>query len=92
MSKTEDEKRKVFNKGKPIKGKNPDTYRKDDNGKTIKFGSYGTQGEYGWEIDHKNPKAKGGTDSIENLRPLNTADNRKKSDKYPDPTKKLKSN
>ncbi len=84
MSKKDD----VWSKGHIIKNENPDVYRKDDNGNKIKYGSHGTHGEYGWEIDHKNPKAKGGTDNMRNLRPLHTADNREKSDKYPDPTKK----
>ncbi len=36
----------------------------------------------GWQIDHSKPRAKGGTDHLNNLNPLKTADNRKKSDKY----------
>jgi len=73
----------VWNKAKPIRGQNPDVYRKDDLGNKIRKASYGTQGEYGWEIDHKNPISKGGSDSLRNLRPLQWQENREKSDKYP---------
>lgn len=64
-------------------GKDPDLWRKDDHGNVIFKRSYGTRGEYGWEIDHKNPKAKGGSDHRRNLRALHHNSNRKKSDKYP---------
>ena len=34
-----------------IGGRNFDTWRRDEKGNVIRYGSYGTQGEYGWEID-----------------------------------------
>jgi len=74
---------KVWQKGAEIKGKNPDTWRKDSEGNNIRKGSFGTQGEYGWEIDHKKPIAKGGSDDPRNLQPLHWEANREKSDKYP---------
>lgn len=70
----------IWDKGHTIRGKNPETWRKDDEGNVIRKGSYGKQGEYGWEIDHKNPSSKGGTDNIRNLRPLQWEENREKSD------------
>ncbi len=73
----------AWNKADPIKGKNPEVWREDNYGNTIKRGSYGTQGKYGWEVDHKHPKAKGGTDSPRNLQALHWEENRKKSDQYP---------
>lgn len=73
----------VWGKAKPIRGKNPDVWRKDAYGDTIKYGSYGTLGNYGWEIDHKHPVSKGGTDSIRNLQPLQWQNNRSKGDRYP---------
>ncbi len=69
--------------GKPIRGKNPEVWRKDPLGNTIRKPSYGTQGEYGWEVDHKRPTSKGGSDSPRNLQPMHWKKNREKSDKYP---------
>ena len=45
--------------------------------------SYGKQSEMGWELDHKFPKSKGGTDSSRNLQAVQWEENRKKSDTYP---------
>lgn len=73
----------VWDKASVIKSKNPEVWRKDPLGNVIRKGSYGTQGEYGWEIDHKKPKEKGGTDDPRNLQPLHWEENREKSDKYP---------
>ena len=66
-----------------IRGKDPETWRRDETGNMIRRGSYGTQGEYGWEIDHRNPKANEGTEHSRNLRALHWEANRKKGDKYP---------
>ena len=71
----------VWEKAKPIRGRNPDTWRRDAAGNKLRKGSYGTLGEYGWEVDHKNPKSKGGTDNPRNLRALHWEANRKKGDK-----------
>jgi 5-methylcytosine-specific restriction endonuclease McrA len=73
----------VWQKGAEIKDKNPDNWRKDSEGKIIRKGSFGTHGDYGWEIDHKKPIAKGGTDDPRNLQPLHWEPNREKSDKHP---------
>jgi len=72
---------KVWEKAKEMKGKDPDIWRKDTYGNKIRFASYGTEGEFGWEIDHKIPKEKGGSDSLKNLQPLQWEENREKSDK-----------
>ena len=68
----------VWEKAKPMKGKDPNVWRKDGCGNIIRFGSYGTLGEYGWERDHKIPKDKGGSDQMKNLQPLHWKANRKK--------------
>ena len=72
---------KVWEKGKPIRGKDPDVWRRDSAGNKIRHASYGTQGEYGWEIDHIHPDSKGGSDKLNNLQPLQWEENRKKGDK-----------
>ena len=80
---SDSEKRKVWERGKPIKGKNPSTHRKDAMGNEIYWASYGKNSPMGWEIDHKNPKDNGGSESIKNKQPLQTKANREKSNKYP---------
>lgn len=74
---------KVWAKAKPVKGRDPNVYRKDDNDNLIHRDSYGKEGKSGWEIDHFKPQSKGGSNDIRNLRPLHWKDNRKKGDKYP---------
>ena len=71
----------VWGKATPMRGKNPETWRKDAEGTTIRHGSYGTTGKFGWEIDHKNPQSKGGSDNLRNLQPLHWEENREKGDK-----------
>lgn len=71
----------VWEKARPVKGKNPDAWRKDAMGNMIRNASYGTHGEYGWDIDHKYPKSKGGSDADKNLQPLHWEANIKKGDK-----------
>ena len=36
-----------------------------------------------WEVDHRHPVSKGGTDSPKNLQAVQWKENRIKSDKYP---------
>lgn len=71
----------VWEKAKPIRGKDPDAWRKDKYDNKIRFGSYGTRGDYSWEIDHKNPKDKRGSDQLRNLQPLQWEENREKGTK-----------
>jgi len=71
----------VWDKSSTIRGANPNTWRRDNSGNKIRKGSYGTLGEYGWEVDHKHSLAKGGTDNPRNLQALHWEANRKKSDK-----------
>jgi 5-methylcytosine-specific restriction endonuclease McrA len=71
----------VWEKAKSMRGKDPDVWRKDKYDNKIRFGSYGTQGEYGWEIDHKNPKNNEGSDQLRNLQPHHWEENREKGAK-----------
>jgi 5-methylcytosine-specific restriction endonuclease McrA len=76
--------RNVWQKGRIIPGYDQAQWRHDICGQSIKFSDYGnTDSKYGWEVDHIKPVAKGGTDNLENLQPLQWDDNRKKSDTYP---------
>ena len=66
-----------------IRGKNAEVYSRDDYGNTIFKSSYGKQSDMGWEVDHRHPVSKGGTDSPKNLQAVQWKENRIKSDKYP---------
>ena len=80
---SEKQKQTAWENAKPIKGKNPDVYRKDTYGNVIYKPSYGKQSDMGWEVDHKHPVSKGGSDSPKNLQAVQWEENREKSNKYP---------
>lgn len=75
----------VWNKGQIIPGTDPNVVRKDRCGALIRRDKYGdtTPRGLGWEIDHNVPVAKGGTDDLSNLLPLQWENNRGKSDNFP---------
>jgi CRISPR/Cas system Type II protein with McrA/HNH and RuvC-like nuclease domain len=77
----QDKKDQVWNKGKKVRGKNPDLYRKDIYGNEIYYHSYGKSTQMGWEIDHSKPQSKGGTDHLNNLQPMKTSANRSKGNR-----------
>lgn len=78
---TQKDREAAWDRAATIRGKSPETWRRDELGNPMRHGSYGTAGIFGREIDHRNPVSKGGTDSARNLRALNTEANQKKSDK-----------
>ena len=73
----------AWQEANPIRGKNSDTWRRDPFGNIIRKSSYGTHGQYGWELDHNRPKSKGGKNTDRNIQPIHWEENLKKSDKYP---------
>ena len=80
---SEKQKQAAWEHAKPISGKNPNLYRKDAYGNVIYKPSYGIQSNMGWEVDHKRPVSKGGSDSERNLQAVQWEENRVKGDKYP---------
>ena len=70
---TEEEKKKIWDKGEIIPGRDENVWRKDQCGAIIKWDMYGDRSDKyncGWEIDHIKPDSKGGEDIVSNARPL----------------------
>ena len=81
---SEEMKLTVWNKAKTIPNFDSAKYRQDPCGAWMCFSDYGnTESDYGWEIDHIFPEAKGGTDHIDNLCAMNWKNNRSKDDDFP---------
>lgn len=76
----DDKKDAVWQKAKPIRGKDPTKYRKDPYNNVLNYDSYGEDSEMGWEIDHIKPASRGGSDATVNLQALKTSVNREKGD------------
>lgn len=80
---TEKDKEWTWEQAKPIRGKNPNLFRRDEEGNKIYKPAFGTSGDMGWQVDHRKPVVRGGTDHRKNLRALQTKANQEKGDKYP---------
>lgn len=75
---------KVWEKANALPGFDPNKTRQDVAGARIDWGAYGdTDSPFGWEIDHQKPVAKGGSNHLDNLLPLQWENNRSKGDDYP---------
>lgn len=78
---TEQTKKLIWDKGTTIEGYFANIYRKDKCGHILHWMDYGNrQSDFGWEIDHINPVAKGGDDNFNNLQPLYWKYNLEKGD------------
>ncbi len=80
---TKKQKEHAWNNAKKIRGKNPNLYRRDSEGNEICKWAYGKKGPKSWEIHHKHPLSRGGTNSPRNLEAMQTRANRRKGNKYP---------
>ncbi len=83
--KTTDEATKlaVWQKGQIVANYDPAVHRQDICGNWMQYDQHGKEGDYGWEIDHIFPRARGGQTTLNNLQPLWWSNNRRKSDTYP---------
>ena len=76
----------VWDKAVIVPGYDAAKYRKDVAGAWIqrdKYGDVSNELGLGWEVDHRKPVAKDGTDDLSNLRPLHWKNNRSKGDDFP---------
>lgn len=81
---SEEKIQKVWEKGSKVEGYDENRYRQDTCGAWMEREKYGDQKDnFGWEIDHVYPDAKGGGNELQNLRPMNWANNRSKADNFP---------
>lgn len=75
---------KIWDKALIVKGLPQQLVRKDVCGALIVRNKYGDRSSsFGWEVDHIFPIAKGGDDSLTNLRPMQWDNNRAKGNDYP---------
>ena len=74
----------MWEKGRPITGYDPNTWRSDICGHTMKYDDHGnTLSKFGWEVDHIIPTSNGGSNDLSNLQPLYWKNNRAKDDNHP---------
>lgn len=74
----------VWRKGRHAAGCDPNDVRLDSCNALMRRSEYGMVTTLGWEVDHVQPVAKGGTDDLVNLQPLQWQNNRGKGDRWPE--------
>ncbi|MGH7746976.1 MAG: HNH endonuclease signature motif containing protein [Candidatus Dormibacteria bacterium] len=77
LSRSERDKIAAWTACRAIEGFAQTEYRIDAHGNLILWSHYGSQSDYGWEIDHIRPNALGGADQAWNLRALHWRANRR---------------
>ena len=71
MTYDETTKRTIWDKARVIPDYDAGEWRRDRDGKAIKWVEFGNrQSDYGWEIHHVRAATLGGTDTLSNLTPL----------------------
>jgi len=65
-----------------VYGRDSRLWRKDEMGNLLYKPAYGKRGQFGWHIDHRKPRALGGTDHRRNLRVLYWKANISKGSRY----------
>ncbi len=79
---TEEEKIAVWKKGNNLRKEGNYFYCEDSEQNKIRYDAYGNRNDVeGWEIDHINPKSRGGGDELSNLQPLQWEANMEKANK-----------
>ncbi len=73
----------VWQKAQTAEDRDPNEWRKGFAGAWIRRDSYGKTDDYGWEIAHIKPVAKGGADKLDNLWAIHWKNKRMKGDDYP---------
>lgn len=73
----------IWEKGKIVESQDSSIHRQDFAGAWMEKSRYGQEHPFGWEVDHKIPESKGGTNDISNLQPVQWENNRAKGGSYP---------
>lgn len=80
MSFSDAQVQQVWEKGTVVTGpEEAKLWRQDKCTAWINRQAYGKESDYGWQIDHKIPKAQGGGDELSNLQPLHWRNNAAKA-------------
>ena len=73
----------VWKEAEILEDNDPNMWRLDPCGACIHWKEFRKKSEYGWDVDHILPKAKGGTFHIFNLCAMHWKNNQKKAAAFP---------